>query len=197
MIGHLNPDATSISKVSSVLEGDQDGQLRPAGLHHWEELLDGSGFFVYLSSLKSNSPLTVSLGPMELCAQLIRLPGSPSSQWVGISAYRPLSKDKNNILFLHYDGSLQIFSFGMGSGTRGLELLRHDCNINSEQVKKLGPSVLSNTANARINPEFPLDFFEKTSCITTDIKLGGDVIHHPCTFYNATRNFTRPDLYKI
>ena len=67
--------------------------------------------------MKSNSPLTVSLGPMELCAQLLRLPGSPSSQWVGISAYRPLSKDKNNVLFLHDDGSLQIFSFGMGSGT--------------------------------------------------------------------------------
>ena len=98
MIGHLNPDATSISKVSSVLEGDQDGQLRPARLHHWKELLDGSGFFVCLSSLKSNSPLNVSLGPMELCAQLLRLPGSPSSQWVGISAYRPLSKDKNNVL---------------------------------------------------------------------------------------------------
>ena len=178
MIGHLNPDATSISKVSSVLEGDQDGQLRPAGLHHWKELLDGSGFFVCLSSLKSNSPLTVSLGPMELCAQLLRLPRSPSSQWVGISAYRPLSKDKNNVLFLHDDGSLQIFSFGMGSGTRGLELIRHDCNINSEQVKKLGLGVLGNTANAGINPEFPLDFFEKTSCITTDIKLGGDVIRN-------------------
>ena len=54
-IGHLNPDVTSIRKVSSVLEGDQDGQLRPAGLHHWKELLDGSGFFVCLSSLKSNS----------------------------------------------------------------------------------------------------------------------------------------------
>ena len=90
----------------------------------------------------------------------------------------PLSKDKNNVLFLHDDGSLQIFSFGMGSGTRGLELLRHDCNINSEQVKNLGPSVLSNTPNAGINPEFPLDFFEKTSCITTDIKLGGDVIRN-------------------
>ena len=98
MIGHLNPDATSISKVSSVLEGDQHGQLRHAGLHHWKELLDGSGFFVCLSSLKSNSPLTMSLGPMELCAQLLRLPRSPSSQWVGISAYRPLSKDKNNVL---------------------------------------------------------------------------------------------------
>ena len=31
LIGHLNPDATSISKVSSVLEGDEGGQLRPAG----------------------------------------------------------------------------------------------------------------------------------------------------------------------
>ena len=29
-----------------------------------------------------------------------------------------------------------------------------------------------------VYPEFPLDFFEKTSCITTDIKLGGDVIHN-------------------
>ena len=67
--------------------------------------------------------------------------------------------------------SLQIFSFGMGSGTQGLELLRHDCNINSEQVKKLGPGVLSNTTNAGINPEFPLDFFEKTSCITTDMAI--------------------------
>ena len=83
--------------------------------------------------------------------------------WVGIAAYRPLSKDNNNVLFLHDDGSLQILSFGMGSGTRGLELHRHDCSINSEQVKMLGPGLLSNTANAGINPEFPLDFFEKTN----------------------------------
>ena len=66
----------------------------------------------------------------------------------------------------------------MGSGTRGLELLRHDCNINSEQMKKLGPGILSNTTNAGINPEFPLYFFEKTTCIITDIKLGGDVIRN-------------------
>ena len=46
LIGHLNPDATSISKVSSVLEGDQDGQLRPAGLHHWKM---ESLFFSYSS----------------------------------------------------------------------------------------------------------------------------------------------------
>ena len=45
-------------------------------------------------------------------------------------------------------------------------------------MKKLGPGVLSNTANAGINPEFPLYFFENTSCITTDIKLGGDVIRN-------------------
>jgi len=44
LIGQLNPEGTCISEVSSVLEGDQDGQLRPAGLHHWKELLDGSGF---------------------------------------------------------------------------------------------------------------------------------------------------------
>ena len=73
---------------------------------------------------------------------------------------------------------MQIFAFGMGSGTRGLELLRHDCSINSEQMKKLGPGILSNTANAGINPEFPLDFFEKTTCIIIDIKLGGDVIRN-------------------
>ena len=48
--------------------------------------------------------------------------------------------------------------------------------FNSEQVKNLGPGVLSNIANAGINPEFPLDLFEKTSRITIDIKLGGDVI---------------------
>lgn len=178
LIGQLNPEGTCISEVSSVLEGDQDGQLRPAGLHHWKELLDGSGFFVCLSSLKSNSPLTVSLGPTELSAQLLRLSGNSSSPWVGTAAYRPLSKDNNTALFLHDDGSLQIFSFGMGSGTRGLELLRHDCSIKSEQVKKLGSGILSNTANAGLNPEFPLDFFEKTTCITTDIKLGGDVIRN-------------------
>ena len=74
-IPHLWPDSILSSlktksppfKVSSVLEGDQDGQLRPTRLHHWKELLDGSGFFVCLSSLKSKSPLTVSLGLSTYC----------------------------------------------------------------------------------------------------------------------------------
>jgi len=69
-IGKLNPEGTSISEVSSVLEGDQDSLLRSIGLHHWE-FLDGNGFFVFLFILNSNSPLNVSLGPMDLFAQLL------------------------------------------------------------------------------------------------------------------------------
>lgn len=43
-----------------------------------------------------------------------------------------------------------------------------------EQKKKLGPSILSNKAYSGANPEFPLDFFEKTVCITGDVKLSSD-----------------------
>ncbi|KAH9331372.1 hypothetical protein KI387_003480 [Taxus chinensis] len=172
LIGRLNPEAMSIMEKSSVLEDEHDGKLRPAGAHHWKELLHGSGFFVCLSTLKSNAPLAVSVGPTELSAQQLRLSGNSSSPWVGVAAYRHLSKDKSNVLVLHDDGSLQIFSFG-DSGTRGLELTSSSI-VSPEQVKKIGSGILSSRANAGINPEFPLDFFEKTTCITGDIKLGGD-----------------------
>eukprot|EP01018_Ginkgo_biloba_P024431 Gb_03145 [translate_table: standard] len=178
LIGRLNPDATSIMDISRVLEDDQDGKLRPAGLHHWKELIDGCGYFVCLSSLKSNSPLAIFIGPSELSAQHLRPSGNSSSPWVGVTAYRPLSKDKSNVLALHDDGSLQIFSVGVDSGARGSELLSHTSNMNPEQVKKLGSGILSNRANAGVNPDFPLDFFEKTTCITSDVKLGGDVIRN-------------------
>ncbi|GLJ18302.1 hypothetical protein SUGI_0323850 [Cryptomeria japonica] len=175
LIGRLNPEAMAIMEVSTVLEDDQDGKLKPAGIHHWKELLNGSGYFVCLSTLKSNAPLAVSIGPTELCAQQLRLSGNSSSSWVGVAAYRPLSKDKSSVLVLHDDGSLQIFSFG-DIGTWGSET--HSSVISPEQVKKLGSGILNNRANAGVNPEFPLDFFEKTTCITADIKLGGDGIRN-------------------
>ncbi|KAI8555500.1 hypothetical protein RHMOL_Rhmol05G0177800 [Rhododendron molle] len=48
----------------------------------------------------------------------------------------------------------------------------------SEKVKRLGSGILSNKAYAGLNPEFPLDFFEKTVCITADVKLSGDAIRN-------------------
>ncbi|RVW98079.1 Auxin transport protein BIG [Vitis vinifera] len=78
--GRLNPNATSLTEISAVYEDEQDGKLRPAGLHRWKELLN------MRHAVGSTSPL------------------------VGITAYKPLSKDKIHCLVLHDDGSLQIYS---------------------------------------------------------------------------------------
>lgn len=168
LIGRLSSDATSLIEISSVYE-EQDGKQRPAGLHRWKELLAGSGLFVCFSSLKSNSALAVSIGAQELIAQNLRHAVGSTSPIVGITAYKPLSKDKIHCLVLHDDGSLQIYSHvpvGVDASA----------NATSEKVKKLGSGILSNKAYAGVNPEFPLDFFEKTVLITPDVKLGGEAI---------------------
>lgn len=170
LIGRLSTNATSLTEISSVYE-EQDGELRPAGLHRWKELLAGSGLFVCFSSLKSNSALAVSMGAHELIAQNLRHAVSSTSPIVGVTAYKPLSKDKIHCLVLHDDGSLQIYSHvpvGVDAGA----------NAASEKVKKLGSGILNNKAYSGVNPEFPLDFFEKTVCITADVKLGGDAIRN-------------------
>uniref|UniRef100_A0A2N9EM75 UBR-type domain-containing protein n=1 Tax=Fagus sylvatica TaxID=28930 RepID=A0A2N9EM75_FAGSY len=170
LIGRLSSDATSLIEISSVYE-EQDGKQRPAGLHRWKELLAGSGLFVCYSSLKSNSALAMSMGAHELIAQNLRHAVGSTSPIVGITAYKPLSKDKIHCLVLHDDGSLQIYSHvpvGVDAGA----------NATSEKVKKLGSGILSNKAYADVNPEFPLDFFEKTLCITSDVKLGGEAIRN-------------------
>lgn len=170
LIGRLSTNATSLTEISSVYE-EQDGELRPAGLHRWKELLAGSGLFVCFSSLKSNSALAVSMGAHELIAQNLRHAVSSTSPIVGVTAYKPLSKDKIHCLVLHDDGSLQIYSHvpvGVDAGA----------NAASEKVKKLGSGILNNKAYSGVNPEFPLDFFEKTVLITADVKLGGDAIRN-------------------
>ena len=170
MIGRLSSDATSLIEISLVYE-EQDGKQRPAGLHRWKELLAGSGLFVCFSSLKSNSALAVSIGAHELIAQNLRHAVGSTSPIVGITAYKPLSKDKIHCLVLHDDGSLQIYSHvpvGVDASA----------NATSEKVKKLGSGILSNKAYAGVNPEFPLDFFEKTVLITPDVKLGGEAIRN-------------------
>ncbi|OMO52577.1 Zinc finger, ZZ-type [Corchorus capsularis] len=171
LIGRLSPNATSLAEISCVYEEEQDGKLRPAGLHRWKELLAGSGLFCGFSSVKSNSALAVSMGPHELYAQNLRHAASSSSPLVGITAYKPLSKDKVHCLVLHDDGSLQIYSH-VPVGV--------DANASAaaEKVKKLGSNILNNKAYAGTKPEFPLDFFEKTVCITADVKLGGDAIRN-------------------
>lgn len=42
----------------------------------------------------------------------------------------------------------------------------------------MGSGILNNKAYSGVNPEFPLDFFEKTVLITADVKLGGDAIRN-------------------
>ncbi|XVF31619.1 hypothetical protein REPUB_Repub17cG0006900 [Reevesia pubescens] len=170
-IGRLSPNATSLTEISCVYEEEQDGKLRPPGLHRWKELLINSGLFCGFSSVKSNSALAVSMGAHELFAQNLRHAASSSSPLVGITAYKPLSKDKVHCLVLHDDGSLQIYSHvPMGVDA--------SASATAEKVKKLGSNILNNKAYAGTKPEFPLDFFEKTVCITADVKLGGDAIRN-------------------
>ena len=170
-IGRLNPNATSLTEISAVYEDEQDGKLRPAGLHRWKELLVGSGLFVCFSSVKPNVALAISMGSNELFAQNMRHAVGSTSPLVGITAYKPLSKDKIHCLVLHDDGSLQIYShvpMGVDAGA----------SVTLDKVKRLGSDILNNKAYAGTNPEFPLDFFEKTVCITTDVKLGGDAVRN-------------------
>ncbi|KAL8471843.1 hypothetical protein ACS0TY_029181 [Phlomoides rotata] len=171
LIGRLNPDVTSIVEVSAVHENDIDGMLRPAGLHRWKELLGGSGLFVCYSSLKSNGILAISLGLHEVYAQNLRHTGGSTTPLVGVTAYRPLSKDKTHCLVLHEDGSLQIYSHIPAGVETGVNLM-------ADKVKKLGSGILKNKAYGGAKPEFPLDFFEKTVCITQDVKLTGEAIRN-------------------
>ncbi|KAL0350753.1 UNVERIFIED_CONTAM: Auxin transport protein BIG [Sesamum radiatum] len=171
LIGRLNADVTSIEEMSAVYENDLDGKLRPAGLHRWKELLGGSGLFVCYSSLKSNGILAISLGEHEVLAQSLRHTGGSTSPLVGVTAYRPLSKDKIHCLVLHEDGSLQIYSHIPAGVDTGVNLM-------ADKVKKLGPGILKNKAYGGVKPEFPLDFFEKAVCITQDVKFSGDAIRN-------------------
>lgn len=171
LIGRLSPDATYLTEMSCVYEEEQDGKLRPAGLHHWKELLSGTGLFSCFSSSRLNSALATSMRAHDLLAQNLRHAASSTSPLVGITAYKPLSKDKVHCLVLHDDGSLQIYSYvavGVDS----------TASVTAEKIKKLGSNILNNKAYAGTKPEFPLDFFEKTVCITPDVKLGGDAIRN-------------------
>ncbi|KAK7295546.1 hypothetical protein RJT34_18456 [Clitoria ternatea] len=169
LVGRPSPDAASLVEMSAVYE-EQESKLRPAGVHHWKELLAGSGLFVCLSTMKSNSAVIVSMGEYEILAQCMRHAVGSTSPVVGVTAYKPLSKDKIHCLVLHDDGSLQIYSHAPAGVDAGMIAA-------SEKVKKLGSGIL-NKAYAGTNPEFPLDFFEKTVCITSDVKLGGDAIRN-------------------
>ncbi|KAI4389290.1 hypothetical protein MLD38_001530 [Melastoma candidum] len=170
LIGQLSSDATALIGVSPIYDEEQDTK-QPAGLHHWKELLPSSGLFACISSIKSNAGLVVSFSDHDATAQIIRHALGSSAPLVGITAYKPLSKDKVHCLALHDDGSLQIYSYSSVEIDPGM-------NAVVEKVKKLGYGILNNKAYAGSYPEFPLDFFEKTVCITSDVKFGGDAIHN-------------------
>jgi len=154
-----------------MFEEESDCKQRVAGLHRWKELLAGSGLFICFSSVKSNAVLAVSLRGDGVCAQNLRHPTGSSSPMVGITAYKPLSKDNVHCLVLHDDGSLQIYSH-VRSG------VDTDSNFTAEKVKKLGSKILNNKTYAGAKPEFPLDFFERAFCITADVRLGSDAIRN-------------------
>lgn len=171
LISRLNLDATSLTEVSAIYEGENDGNLQPAGLHHWRELNGNNGLFLCCSSVKSNAALAVSLGPNELTFQNVRNIAGSASPSVGMTSYKPLSKDKVHCFVLHEDGSLHIFVH-VAAGVDNTN------TRTSDQAKKIGSAILNSRAYAGVNPEFPLDFFEKTTCITADVKLNGDGIRN-------------------
>lgn len=171
IMGRLDANASSLSETSYVFEDDQDNKIKPAGLHHFRELLPSSGLFTCFSSTKSNSISAVCLGPCDISIQNMRYGAGSPLPLVGIAAYKPLSKDKSHCLVLHDDGSLQIYSFTQ-MGSEGAS------NASSDRVKKIGPSILHNRAYSSSNPEFPLDFFEKTTCITSDVRMSSDDLKH-------------------
>lgn len=165
-MGRLNADSSSITELSYISE-DHDGKSKPAGLYCWRELVSGSGILTCLSKFKSNAPLVVSLGPHELVAQNMRHSTGANSSVVGVAAYKPLSKDKTHCLLLYDDGSLHIYSHTPSGGDGST-------NLTAEQTKKLGSSILSSRAYTGTKPEFPLDFFEKTTCLTCDVKFNSE-----------------------
>uniref|UniRef100_A0A0D9XBJ0 Auxin transport protein BIG n=1 Tax=Leersia perrieri TaxID=77586 RepID=A0A0D9XBJ0_9ORYZ len=166
-MGRLDADSSSITELSYICENDQDGKSKPAGLYRWRELIAGSGTLACLSKFKSNSPVAVSLSSHELSAQNMRHASGSNAPVVGIAAYKPLSKDKAHCLLLYDDGSLNIYSHTpIGSDS--------SATLTAEQTKKLGSSILSSRAYSGTKPEFPLDFFEKTTCITCDVKFSSD-----------------------
>lgn len=184
LIARMNSGFTGISEVASVVE-EQDGKTRPSGLHHWKEMFEGSGLFMCLSSQRSNTAVAVRIGASETYSQLLRITGNSSSLRVdGIASYRPMSKERNSVLVLHDDGSLQVFSYvsvppEAGNGLSGGDSQKQTGSLEAEQVKKLGAALLGSRANyGGAAPVFPLDFFEKTTCITADIKLGGDILRN-------------------
>lgn len=135
LLGRLDPDLKILSEVSYVNE-ELDGKVKPVELHHWRELIAGTGIFSCQSGFKSNVILTVVLGPHELTAQNMKHSmGSNSATMVGVAAYKPLSKDKTNCLILYDDGSLHIFSYNDTSG-------RYFLNILKEFVLKYHPSII-------------------------------------------------------
>nr|GME15008.1 auxin transport protein BIG [Ipomoea batatas] len=158
-----------MTEISAVLDNEADSKLRPAGLHRWKELFGDGALFVCFSSLKSNAVLAVSIGEHQVTAQNMRHSVGSTSPVVGIAAYKPLSKDKIHCLVLHDDGSLQIYSHVPAGTDTGISAI-------TDKVKKLGPGILNSKAYGGAKPEFPLDFFEKTICITQDVKLSSEAI---------------------
>lgn len=165
-MGRLNADSSSITELSYINE-DHDGKSKPAGLYCWRELVAGSGILTCLSKSKSNAPLVALLSPHQLVAQNMRHNTGANSSVVGVAAYKPLSKDKTHCLLLYDDGSLHIYSHTPSGGDGSM-------NLTAEQTKKLGSSILSSRAYTGTKPEFPLDFFEKTTCLTCDVKFNSE-----------------------
>ncbi|XP_078439464.1 auxin transport protein (BIG) [Wolffia australiana] len=165
LVGRLDAAATTLTEVSKIYEEED----KPAGLHHWRDLFVEDGIFVCFSSVRSNAPLAVSFRQSELMAQNMRYLSGPVLPSVGIAAYKSIAKDKSYCLVFQDDGSLQIYS-------NAPETPDMSASLNLEKAKKIGAGILNSEVLSGMNTDFPLDFFEKTTCVTSDVRLSGDAI---------------------
>ncbi|CAN4082734.1 unnamed protein product [Withania somnifera] len=145
LVGRVNPDATSLIEVSSIVENETDGKLRPV------DCTDGE---IYLFELKCLA-CAISFGEHEVLVQNLRHSVGSTSPIVGVLAYNPLLKDKIHCLVLHEDGSLRIYSHvptGVDSGFR------------SSTIRLMEAQ----------NRSFRLIFLREFVCITQDVKASSD-----------------------
>ena len=166
--------------------------------------------FVAVSARCDGGTVAVSLAEDEPAAQPLRafIHGSdgvsssaasiassdPGPRVVGVAGFHPTDLDAAFLLTLRDDGSLQVYAQEPPppTGVSAADVQQKQLARAAERASRRAAAAArllrvpveppSASASASVAaPKFPLDFFERTTCVTSEVRFGGDLARRHST----------------
>eukprot|EP00850_Spirogloea_muscicola_P019673 SM000196S05365 [mRNA] locus=s196:186709:205871:+ [translate_table: standard] len=177
ILGRFDGTAAAFSEVATVLKNDGNSSST-LELHHWREV-DCLSTSLIVAQGGSSAVIAAVLQGHVVYHDLPVIDGPSGSRidgivsWTGVTSFSCC-----HLLVLRDDGSLHVYDALPHANQLGRAEVqpKEAPHKSSSDLPQLGQPKERGKRRTDGEPKFPLTFFEKTVCVTSSVKVGGDIL---------------------